>query len=228
MPTVAQTPRARVLPRELGAVATKSAPWTPRASATRPARRTRRIPLDTAPACDASRAPVPPLPPGDLAGVRREQGAGAAAAPWTPRRRATRAARRCGRSPLATWPACDASRAPDTPQPPGHRAAVETARPPQSTAPPCCIHTTLSAPRGITFMRRSRTSHESGASHQASFASDWHAQRASEASTGAKKNPTPCYGAGQGLQRCQYIRRRWAPCRRERPSGRLSGRGHSS
>ena len=36
------------------------------------------------PACDASRAPVTPLPPGDLAGVRCEPRAGAAPPPFDP------------------------------------------------------------------------------------------------------------------------------------------------
>ena len=112
MPTVAQTPRARVICGSCHAGAS----------------------LATPPACDASRAPDTPQPPGHRACVRCEQGAGHAAAPWTPRLRAMRAGRRCRRCPLATPPACDASRAPVPPLPPGHRAAVDTARPPQSTA----------------------------------------------------------------------------------------------
>ena len=115
MPTVARIPRARVICEIRPASAAPereceqgaghaAAPWTPRASATLPARRTRRCPLDTAPACDASCAPVTPPPAGDLAGVRRELRAGDAAARWRPGRRATRAARRRRRRPLRPGP----------------------------------------------------------------------------------------------------------------------------
>ena len=56
----------------------------------RAARQTRRCPLVTWPACDASRAPVTPLPAGDLAGVRHELRAGDAAAPCGPACHGTR------------------------------------------------------------------------------------------------------------------------------------------
>ena len=127
-------------------------------------------------------------------------------------RRAARIARRHGRQGAKAGPA----------------RGSEPACPPQSTAQPCCIHTTLSAPCGFKFLRRSRTSHESGAGHQVSFANDWHAQRASGASHRAKKNPALCQGAGQWQQRRQCIRRRWAPCCPERSYGRRPGTGRSS
>ena len=196
--------------------------------ATRAARRRRRRPLVTRPACDTTCAPVTPLPAGDPACGRCEPRARPAAARCRPGRRATRAARRARLRPLPTMPACDASSAPELRRPLLTRPATEPACPPQSTAQPCCIHTTLSAPCGFRCLRRSRTSYESGASHQASFASDWHAQRASGASHRAKKNPALCQGAGQWQQRRQFIRRRWAAWRSERPRGRRSDTARSS
>lgn len=173
MPTVAQTPRARVICES----------------------------------CPASAAPERDFGPhGDDAPAWLEQRAGAAPTP----------------------PACDASSAPELRCPLSTRPATEPACPPQSTAQPCCIHTTLSAPCGFTCLRRSRTGYESGACHQASSASDWHAQRASGASPGAKKNPALCQGAGQWQQRRQCISCTWAAWRSERPSWRRSDTGRSS
>ena len=130
----------------------------------------------------ASAAPERDLRPhGDDAPAWREQRAGAAPAPRRPRLRVMRAARRCRRSPLATWPACDASRAPDTPQPPGHRAAVETARPPQSTAPAfvlAAFKSSTSARRGASGAQaHSPAPHPSAQAHV-------HSQRASPVSHG--------------------------------------------
>ena len=190
--------------------------------------------------CPASAAPTRDLClHADDAPVRREQRAEAAHAPCRPCLRSTRAARPICAAPLrpglprtrdgmptTAWR--DASSAPDLRRPPSTWPATAPACRPQSTAQPCCIHTTLSAPRGFTCMRRSRTGYESGARHQANSVRDWLAQRASGASLQAKKNPALCQGAGQSQQCCQCINYTWVALHPERPSWRRSDRGHSS
>ena len=148
-------------------------------------------PPDTVRQRDTTRPPDTPPPPGQRAPARCVLPPGHAAAPRTPRASAMRAATWTRRCPSDTARQLDASRPPETPLPPPTRPATEPARVPQSTAPPCCIHTTLSAPRCITFMRRSRTDHESGARHRANLVSECRVERGSAATPRGKKKPGP-------------------------------------
>ena len=175
MPTAAQTPRACAMcesyPASVAPERARCARATPRAWRQSDASRH----LDTARQRDTTRPLETPLPPGHRASVRHQPPTGDAAATWTARASAMRAATWRRRCPLDTVRQRGASRAPDLRCPLPTWPAMATPCAQQSTAPPCCIHTTLSAPRGIKFTRRSRASYESEARHQASLASDWRA-----------------------------------------------------